>query len=374
MHYRTNAQRCFLQLAIILLPAGSFAQGIYNKGANLILNGSVQLVLNNASFVNEGFLTAGNSTVRFTGEEAVHIGGNTTIPFHHVIIKKSSGAPVQLRQDITINGTITMNSGNLLLFNQTLFLGSTGNIAGESNQSHITGNKDSRIFLSRKVTTPLNAFNPGNIGVELTSAEAPGLIVIERRHAQETVANGIQSIQRSFTITAERNRLTGATLRFFYLNADLAGIDETGLALWTNSDISNGWTLLGSFGNDTVNNWVVYEGIDRWGRFTVAEAGGLMMTNNNSMKAPSLAGSLAGVKVQVYPNPVRNTFKLELLSNQEKKAVISLYDQAGHLLQQKKIHFRTGINSILWDLGNYAAGMYYLVFENRDQNIKIIKE
>lgn len=375
MNNRTYLPHKFLQLAIILLPVGLSAQGLYNKGASLILNGPVQLVLHNASFINEGFLKAGNSTVAFTGSEAVHIAGSTTFPFHRVIIRKSPGTTLQLQQDITVNNTITMDGGMLLLNKQTLFLGSSGSIVGESSLSHITAPQGGRIFLTRKVTSPLSAFNPGNIGVELTTAVAPGLIAIERRHLQETLINGIQSIQRSFNISIEKNTGQDAILRFFYLDAELAGKDETGLALWRGSDISHSWTLLGSNGNDPLDNHVVFEGIDRWGQFTLAEADGLMITNNASRKTPSLAGSSARVNVQVYPNPVRNIFRLKLYSNEEKMGVISLYDQAGHLLEQKKIHCRTGINNIPWDLGNYAAGMYYLVFETMGQKrIKIIKQ
>jgi hypothetical protein len=52
--------------------------------------------------------------------------------------------------------------------------------------------------------------------------------------------------------------------------------------------------------------------------------------------------------------------------------MMSLYDQSGHLLHQKRAIDRQGINLISRDLDNYAAGVYYIIFENRDlQNLKI---
>lgn len=386
-----------LPLAIILLPAGLSAQGLYNKGARLILNGPVKLILQNAGFTNEGFFKAGSSTVVFTGGGAAHITGNTTFSFNHVTLGKSPGQTVVLHQDITINGTLTMDRGNLLLNNQTLFLGNAGSIAGESSQSYITGTQGGRIFLTRKVTTPLNAFNPGNIGVELTTAVAPGIMVIERRHVQESIlpqetvlppqtlfsgGSGGLGIQRSFTITAENNTDLNATLRFFYLDTELAGADETGLALWRDSDINSGLILAGSDHSDASGNWVEKNNLDRWGHFTLAGGAGtglLMRGNDNADAQPnkeqSLTNPVARTTIQVYPNPSRDKFRIELFSDQEKDAVISLYDQSGRLLQQKKMHCRTGMNSISWDLGNYGGGVYYIVFKNPHlETIKIIKE
>ncbi len=73
--------------------------------------------------------------------------------------------------------------------NYMLDLGSSGNIANESNNSCITGTTGGAI----RITTVLNApqgVNPGNIGVELTSDADLGSTVITRGHVQQTSSNG----------------------------------------------------------------------------------------------------------------------------------------------------------------------------------------
>ena len=78
---------------------------------------------------------------------------------------------------------------------------------------------------------------------------------------------------------------------------------------------------------------------------------------------------------QVYPNPLHDQFVVGLFSDLEKEHAISLFDQFGHLLQIKKMMCRKGMNQVVWNMSNYANGVYYLVFENRElQNIKLIKQ
>jgi len=73
---------------------------------------------------------------------------------------------------------LVLNSGNLELNNHTIDLGATGHIAEERNEARITGISGGII----KATVLLNAprsVNPGNIGVEITSAANLGLTPLQ---------------------------------------------------------------------------------------------------------------------------------------------------------------------------------------------------
>jgi hypothetical protein len=277
MNVSKRLRNTCLPVLILMQCTVLAAQGIHvTSGGRFIMSGPVKMVLRDAGLKNEGFFTAGNGTLLFTGSHDATISGNTTFGLNHVTISKIPGSVVSMRQDATVNGVLTMNVGNLLLNDQTLYLGNTASIAGESEVSHITGEANGRIFLSREILTPLNALNPGNIGVELTTPTAPGLFVIERRHwpvELNPINEGQQSIGRNFNIVSFNAPFTAA-IRFSYLDAELNGQGESGLVMWTHSAVSNRWSPIEKDGQDIKSNWVLKTGLGQWGRFTLASSDG----------------------------------------------------------------------------------------------------
>jgi hypothetical protein len=282
---------------------------------------------------------------------------------------------VLLNGDIIIEGTLTMMSGNLQLKNHTLDL--AGIITGESNQSHITGVTGGVVRTTAYLNAP-QALNPGNIGVELTSAANLGQTVITRGHLQQQLPDGGTGIQRFFVITPTNNIPLNATLRFYYLDTELAGIDENALTLWSGADVGGYWLLTGKDSSNAVSNYVVKSGLDHFNSYTLAPGTTdqmLRVSNNVITQASPTNQRKVLQSVQVYPNPLQEKFVIALVSNQEKEYVISLYNQYGQLLQCKKTLCRKGMNQISWSMNNYANGVYYLVFENKElENIKVIKQ
>jgi hypothetical protein len=341
----------------------------------MIMNGPVNLVLNNAGLITDGAFKQGTSTIIYTGNAITSpslLGGSNTTAFKHVTINRPSN-DVLLNGDIVIDGTLTMISGNLQLNNHTLNL--TGIITGESNQSHITGVTGGVVKISAKLNAP-QAVNPGNIGVAITSAANLGATVITRGHVQQTLLNGAQGIQRYFDITPANNAGLNATLRVYYLETELADADESILSLWSRAASGTTWRDIGKDNSDVTNNWVFKSGIDNFTRFTLGSqtaSGGLLRVTTNTSSTNSL--DKTAIAAQVYPNPLHEQFIVSLSGNQEKEYVISLYNQYGQLLQCKKSLCRKGMNQISWNMNNYANGVYYLVFENKElENIKIIKQ
>jgi hypothetical protein len=370
MNYSKYIRNTCLAVLILMQSIVLSAQGIHiSGGCRFIMSGSVKMVLQDASFNNEGFFTPGTGTLKLTGAQEAFISSNTTLNLQHVTISKSPGSIVHLRQDATVNGVLDMIAGNLLLGDRTLYLGNTANISGESNQSYITGGGEGRIFVSRTVSNPPAEFNPGNIGLALTSPSAPGLMVIERRHTSMTFPNEVTTIQRNFNIVAMNSLPAGSSLRFFYLDAELNGQNENELVFYTISE-ENGWVPLGKDGNNSTNNWVLKTGVQQWGQFTLAPQGFPSMITKPSQQIKEGTD-----RVRIYPNPSHDVFIMEFTGRKEKNMVLKLHDQAGRVLQQKNVQCRVGINIISWNISTYASGMYYISSDNAEiKNLQILRK
>jgi len=361
-------------LAVAMLPPGLAAQDMRINGCYFIMNGQVQLVLHNAGINNNGSFIAGNGTVLFTGNQSSPIAGRDTTVFNNVVISKPA-AQVELQQDIAVHNTVDMKNGRLLLNNHMLDLGTTGSIKGEDNQTYITGTSGGRVRVAKNATTAPNALNPGNIGIELTSGSAPGNLVIERKHVQETLYGGIQSIHRSFTITGLKTPVNGPMdiqLRFYYLDHELAGTDESTLNLWTGSDITNGWTQLGNDGINTTMNWVVKTGLEKLGKFTLAGDAGSSSSSNKGYR-PVLTPTILS-RPKVLPNPTGGKFTLVFYSNVSAAIQLKLYSRQGQLLQQRSVQASTGINTVQWDISAYGAGTYIITDNTGAIKMKAVKQ
>ncbi len=359
-----------------MLPLGVAAQSIHiMPGAKLVANGPVNMVLNNMAFTNDGDFIAGNSRLVFTGNAnntVAAINGSISSSFNNITINKSSG-DLQLNNDIAIAGVINMLAGNLLLNSHNVNLGGTGSIAGENNQSHISGIDGGSVFATGKLI-PGSSLNPGNIGAELLTDADLGIVTVERRHVSETLPDGSQSIDRTFDISPGKTPAAlNLRLRFFYLDTELEGNSEADLMFWTRSGAGNFMIPIGKDSSNVTTNMAVKNGLDQIGHFTLASNQGGPATRDNARVAINTITT--GTALRVFPNPVRNTFNIELTTKREQLIRIGLYDQAGHLLQQKEIPCVAGLNTIQWNLNAYPRGIYYLSVKNQElKNIKIIKE
>jgi hypothetical protein len=376
------------RIMAVFLPFGVAAQGGLHitPGGKMVTVGTANLVLNSTSFVNDGNFAPGNSTVAFTGFSLAAfptgIGGTVASSFNKIVINKDFG-DVVLGNDVKINSAITMNGGNLRLNNHTVDLGATGSILGENNVSHITGTTGGSVLATRAFFTAA-PLNPGNIGLEILAAGPAGTVgtfTVERKHLSETLnSNGVQSIQRSFTITGTPKAALDLRLRFFYQDSDIFDANENSMIIWTPSDIGNQFVQVGKDSNNAVSNWVVKNGITQLGHYVLAnpDNGGGTSTGIKPKKVDGSSLALADdgstAKIKVYPNPTQDQFTIELFSKEAKLVLMGLYDQSGRLLQQREIYCVAGRNSIRWDLGKFVAGTYYLSAAGLGlKNSKIVK-
>lgn len=360
-HIFLNAMAGMLSCIAISLQA----QTLYlSPGSHLVMNGSPLMILNNFNLLNDGSFTAGNSTVIFTGNTIgtnAFIGGKTSTSFYNFTISKSF-KDVQLNNDITVSGNVIMNQGNLQLNGHNLDLERSGNIIGEKNSSYITDYGRGTI----RITTLLNslqAINPGNIGIEITSPSNLGLTVITRGHALQNNLNSGYSIRRYFDISPAITTRVDVKLRFYFLENELMDKNENDLTIFSKMEDRN-WSSLGKDVNGLGINWVVKSNIHQLHRFTLGVA-----ANPANSKMTNL------MSAKTYPNPTTGDFQLTLVSLEEKDQMINLYNQLGQQLESKKIHLNIGTNYLQWNIHRYTSGTYFLGYENSNINlIKIVKE
>lgn len=353
---------------LFLLPYVLSAQGMrIGRGTNVVMQGNVSLVLNDASLVNDGSLS-GNSTVVFTGEELkgqAIIGGIGKSIFDNLLISRA----LLLDKDISVNGFLTMSAGNIELNNHRLHLGSTGMIMGEHINSRITGVKGGSVTAIAVLNAPAR-INPGNIGVELSSPSNLGQTVITRGHVQQVNARGESGIQRYFDIQPAFNA-DNVTLRFFYLEPELAGSNESELVLWRNENATAGWSVVGKETSDASTNWLIKNNIGKLSRFTLGVAGQRSLVDR-AVKG----GALPGISsIQAYPNPARDRFTVAFYSDTDKEGSVSLQDASGSVLERRQMRYVKGMTAMQWNIAKYAAGTYYIVFDNMGMgNLKVVKQ
>jgi hypothetical protein len=345
-------------IALALIPASLpfylAAQALQiTAGTHLVMSGAPVLVLNNASLVNGGSFVPGNGTVLFTGDAPTtssFIGGPNPILFYDLTIAKSAN-DLLLDKDAAVSGRITLSSGNLQLNNYTLDLGSSGSILGERNEARIMGAEGGTITLTAQLNRP-QAINPGNIGVEITSPANLGATLITRGHVQQTDASEQTSIQRYYDISPEANAGLQASLRFYYLDGELAGKNKNELAVFLSNGTLQDWVSAGKDGYSATDNWVVKGGIDQLHRYTLAIPGDKAFAS----LAPAASAAV------VFPNPAHDAFTLMLSSTKAGRVLVNLFDMAGHVLETKELYLQAGPNTVSWDIDKYPAGIYWLGF------------
>jgi hypothetical protein len=108
----------------------------------------------------------------------------------------------------------------------------------------------------------------------------------------------------------------------------------------------------------------------------VAVAEKTTLPNSNLPTGKPTATSTSGYeKMQVFPSSsVHDYCILALFSDKKQKTECLLSNEAGQVLQRKKVYLLSGINNISWDMSTYTAGVYYLSSDNaKDSKIKVTK-
>ncbi len=258
----------------------ALTSGALSVGANT-------LTVNGAIAVGSGSLTGGAaSNVAFGGT-----GASTSLPavtLNNLTVNRANG--VGLAGNVTVNGTLAVQSGDLDLGGRTVTLG------GAASLSETAGNT---VKGSSGVITTTRTFNAGDLsggvnvaglGAGITTSSALGATTITRGHAPQVYSgsSSARSLARYFDISPATNAGLNATLVFHYDDSELNGIQEADLELYRSSDAGSTWALEGGT-VDTGNGTVTVTGLDGFSRWTAFGEGFQLVASLTGMRNSSVA-------------------------------------------------------------------------------------
>ena len=252
-----------------LLCSKAFAQVNIPAGAQWVNSGNGTVVINNMDLVNNGIFSAGNSSIKFTGNQNSTISGTNMPVFKMLVIAKTNNAKVLLARTISIGSSLSFISGLLDLNNNNILLDPDAYLAGETENSRITGTSGGFIEITQNLNAPLSA-NPGNLGAVITSAANLGTVTIRRGHTIQTGTGLTGSLQRYYSISPQNNNALNATFRFKYFDAELNGQNENILAFYQSNDNGASWINQSQSSRNSNGNFIEKTGMDNLALQTVA--------------------------------------------------------------------------------------------------------
>jgi Secretion system C-terminal sorting domain len=258
---------------LILSAQNSF---FIQPGAEVTVTGNTVITLQNMNFINNGTFTAGNGTVNMTGNTVSTIDGTNAINLYNLITGNSAG--INLDRNIGVSNQLEMVTGLLNVKNFTVDMGAGGTIITESEAARVTDDAGNtgNATTTRNLSSPLVNVNPGNLGVEFISAPALGNTTITRFGAA-FVFNGNSTglIRRYYNIQPANNTALNATVRFYYLDAELNGVNELTAVLWKSINNGASWTQIIPDTRNTALNFCEKTGVNDFSLWTIG--------NNNSV-------------------------------------------------------------------------------------------
>jgi hypothetical protein len=234
-----------------------------------------------------------------------------------------------------------------------------GAVIGNDPDGLLTGN-NARIMTTVMLNRP-QAFNPGNLGLEITSNEDLGLTTIIRGFREQINSAGEKSIERYYDILPSNQPTRPVSLRFRYHEAELNGNSKSRLAVFSGKPGSRLSMLAGS-GSDGIN-WVSAGNVPVLQRFTLANA---------IAGHPAPAGKLS---VKAYPNPFRDRFTVTVHSDAGGPVEMKMINLSGVIVERRIVQLQPGNNYIAWSAAGYTPGNYQLVIGGDiGKAIKIMKQ
>ncbi len=182
----------------------------------------------------------------------------------NLTMNKTSSGSVTLGSNLTINGALTVTSGDINTGSNTVTLASGASIS-EAAGHMVVGNIATSRTLSQNTN---NDF--GGLGVQINAAGAsPGSTTVTRVTGTALTGNGNSSIKRYYQITPTANTGLNATLVFKYDNraSELNGITEDSLVLFRKKESETEWRWMGGTLN-TTNKTITLTGVDTFSTWT----------------------------------------------------------------------------------------------------------
>src|SRR4030095_1155174 len=224
-------KKYLLLYKILFLSIHGFGQLNISAGAQWVNSGNITVNIQNMDIINNGAFIAGNSSIKFTGNQNSSISGTGMPLFSIIEVAKTNNAKVLLGRNIGVGSSINFISGQIDLNNNNILLDPTAYIAGESETNRIIGANGGFVEITQNMNTPAS-INAGNLGATITSSANLGSVTIRRGHLPQSGTDLSNSIQRYYSIVPQNNSNLNATLRLRYFDAELNGQNENVIVIY----------------------------------------------------------------------------------------------------------------------------------------------
>jgi hypothetical protein len=273
-------------------PTGALAayDNLTINGSGTIFPASLNLVGN--LILNQAVTFTGKTLV-MTGTELQTISGTAVETFDNFTINNTFGQ-VDMANDATVSGTLTLAAGNLNIANRTLTLGASA-VSGAFDASHMivasgTGEVRRPFTANGTYTFPIGDRTLGTDYTPITVNVTAG-----------TFSNAYVGVSVTDAVHPNNNSTQNNISRYWKVNeSGITGAVATITANYTNADVSgtesqvSAAELTGAF-NQQTNPWVRFAG---FGSNTLTASGALLASGQTSVftgiKGGTYAASLSG--------------------------------------------------------------------------------
>jgi hypothetical protein len=339
-------------MALINIKAS--AQLTLQQGSNLHAKGGVVIGLKDINLVNNDpqsnlseakLLISGQTDSRFQGPGNWMLGS--------IIMNKSAGLLV-LDQHIQVKDSALFQQGNIDLNGFNVALEPMAIIIQEKENSRFTGSTGGEVFTTLSMNAP-QALNPGNLGLVISSAENLGSVTIRRGHQKQNSGSLGNSINRYYQIQQAAGQTINATIRFFYFDAELDTLQETGLDLFNSEDHGTNWTSMPSSGKDATANFVEGAGSTGSAMWTLFSSAVILPVTGLELDARRLTNTTVQLDWRTLQESNNKGFGIERRKENEQS-----YQQTGFVVSAANGgNSSTPINYQFIDNNDTRAKTYY---------------
>ncbi|MEO0897582.1 MAG: T9SS type A sorting domain-containing protein [Bacteroidota bacterium] len=245
----------------------TYAQLNIESGSQLVVDGSVNIVLDNINWVQDGDFIPGQSKVILRGNQAQQLHASL-LRFYQLELDKV-GDSLRIMGPMVVEDSLFFLQGMLDLRGMAIDLLNSGTLYNESESSRIlTSLPNGAVFRTAILNAPAGA-NPGNLGVVISSAANLGQTSLIRGH-DAAIFPGGETVKRVFNLNPTNNSGLNASLRFNYFDGELNSLPESDLLLFQSNDMGITWEPAGASNSSTSSNYVEISGVDSLSTWTLA--------------------------------------------------------------------------------------------------------
>ena len=244
---------------------------VIEAGTTMTIAGNA-MVFNNLDLYCNGSLLAPSGTVWVTGSNNGSFNGTGIPAVQTLQLNTGASSVLTLNTGLQVSGSLIFQNGLIDLNGQQLQLLGSAVLQGESETSRITGTSGGSVTAIASGVDAPNQLNIGNLGAMLSSGANMGDVTISRSQMPATNPsnNNLHGIQRTFLIQPQNDAALNASLRFYYLDAELNGGDASTLDLWKSVD-GISWSQVGADSRDAVAKYVEKDGLSDLSYWTLSD-------------------------------------------------------------------------------------------------------